>query len=308
MTVSKITSAISDNEEIDKINEIIDNLGGKQDVLTAGTNITIDANNVISSTAQESFYRGNFNEWSDVPTDTSLYQEDIHGNRVPKDTDFIVVEDASQFVPSGSLMHKLTVENLHPTVTFTLRITDENGVSKKYYYQPYQYGFVAIDDYYSLRYAPGVPGYWYIKTNDGSPIIIKGTTYSSGQAQLCTTNDPATPFDAGMPPAAGQYTGAWRFAYYGTWSTDGITGWTPQYKIENTLPIANETTFGIAKLYTTTGQNTDGSMTQKSITDALSGGGGSLPSQTGHAGEFLTTDGSDASWAVATKITFMELS
>lgn len=27
------------------------------------------------------------------------------------------------------------------------------------------------------------------------------------------------------------------------------------------------------------------------------GGGGSLPSQTGHAGEFLTTDGTDASWA-----------
>lgn len=38
------------------------------------------------------------------------------------------------------------------------------------------------------------------------------------------------------------------------------------------------------------------------------GGGGSLPSQTGHAGEFLTTDGTDASWAVATKIIFMELS
>lgn len=42
------------------------------------------------------------------------------------------------------------------------------------------------------------------------------------------------------------------------------------------------------------------------IIDAL-GGGGSLPSQTEHAGEFLTTDGSDASWAVATKITFLEL-
>ena len=243
-------------------------LNAKQNTLTAGVNISI-VNDVISSTAQESFFRGNFNEWSDVPTDTSLYQEDIHGNRVPKDTDFIIVEDASQFIPSGGLMHKLVVENLQATEAFTIRITDENGVSQKYYWANYNRVFVAIDDYYSLKYQPGAPGIWYIKTNDGSPIIIKGTTYQSGEAQLCLTTDPATPFDAGMPPSAGQYTGAWRFAYYGVWSTDGITGWTPQYKIENTLPIADATTLGIAKLYTSTGNNTDGSMTQASITSAL---------------------------------------
>lgn len=40
--------------------------------------------------------------------------------------------------------------------------------------------------------------------------------------------------------------------------------------------------------------------------DATSGD--SLPSQTGHAGEFLTTDGTDASWAVATKVTIREWS
>ena len=36
------------------------------------------------------------------------------------------------------------------------------------------------------------------------------------------------------------------------------------------------------------------------------GGGGSLPSQTGHSGEFLTTDGTDPSWGVATAVTFRE--
>lgn len=34
------------------------------------------------------------------------------------------------------------------------------------------------------------------------------------------------------------------------------------------------------------------------------GGGSSLPSQTGHSGEFLTTDGTDPAWAVATAVTF----
>lgn len=43
MTVSKITSPISDNEEIDKINEIIDNLGG------GGNNkADTDLSNVVS--------------------------------------------------------------------------------------------------------------------------------------------------------------------------------------------------------------------------------------------------------------------
>lgn len=34
------------------------------------------------------------------------------------------------------------------------------------------------------------------------------------------------------------------------------------------------------------------------------GGGSSLPSQTGHSGEFLTTDGTDPAWAIATSVTF----
>lgn len=38
--------------------------------------------------------------------------------------------------------------------------------------------------------------------------------------------------------------------------------------------------------------------------DMDAGGGSSLPSQTGHSGEFLTTDGTDPAWAVATAVTF----
>ena len=38
--------------------------------------------------------------------------------------------------------------------------------------------------------------------------------------------------------------------------------------------------------------------------DMDAGGGSSLPSQAGHSGEFLTTDGTDPAWAVATAVTF----
>lgn len=42
-----------------------------------------------------------------------------------------------------------------------------------------------------------------------------------------------------------------------------------QYTIINTVPYASSTDAGILKLYDTTGSNTDGTMTQKSITDQL---------------------------------------
>ena len=46
MTTEKITSPITNNTLISKVNDIIEN---KQDILTAGTGITI-SNNVISAT------------------------------------------------------------------------------------------------------------------------------------------------------------------------------------------------------------------------------------------------------------------
>lgn len=72
-----------------------------------------------------------------------------------------------------------------------------------------------------------------------------------------------------------------------------------------TIPTVNDATITI-----TQGGVTKGSFTLNQAsgdTIALdAGGGSSLPSQTGHNGEFLTTDGTDPSWGVATAVTFRE--
>ena len=65
-----------------------------------------------------------------------------------------------------------------------------------------------------------------------------------------------------------------------------------------TIPTVNDATITI-----TQGGITKGSFTlnqSSGDTIALDAGGSSLPSQTGHSGEFLTTDGTDASWAAIT--------
>lgn len=73
-----------------------------------------------------------------------------------------------------------------------------------------------------------------------------------------------------------------------------------------TVPTVNDATITI-----TQGGVTKGSFTlNQSSGDTIAldaGGGSSLPTQTGHSGEFLTTDGTDASWAVATTVILRRL-
>ena len=68
-------------------------------------------------------------------------------------------------------------------------------------------------------------------------------------------------------------------------------------------------TVGDGTITLTQGGVTKGTFTTNqsgNTTIALDASGSSLPSQTGHDGEFLTTDGTDPSWGVATAVTFRE--
>lgn len=286
-------------------------LDGKQDTLTAGTNITIDANNVISSTAQESFFRGNWNTWDSVPTEATLYPADYKGNKTPTNGDFLILKDASGYVDDFPIEASI--------------VTYGGGGWATYFH-------ITIDGETKSIQAPGTFTY-----SNGVVITAGGSTWGGRIIQInrnfkigSTIYPKDTNYDlkgnitsmkiASENPTV--YQGSWRFAYNGVWSSVGKNGWKPQYQIENVLPIADDQTLGIAKLYTTTGNNTDGAVDQATITTQLSGkqetlvsgtniktinnnsllGSGditidSLPSQTGQSGKFLTTDGTDASWA-----------
>lgn len=280
--LSEIT--VGENEIVLVPDDTEEEIAKKQDKLVAGTNITLvddplTQTTLISSTAQESFFRGRWGNWSLVPSNGNEYPEDYHGNRKPTDNDFMVLSDASDYVNPSSLTHQFTVINNHATKHFTIKFIDEYGTEYTYYYEPYQSNWVQINEYYSLRYVAGAPGYWYIRTNkpEDTHIVVDGidyevdptgTTVQAG-VLVCKTNYPTTPISGGLPSHVGQYQGAWRFSYHGNWDTNGKLGWTPQYQIENTLPIATDTEPGITKLYTTTGSNTDGTMDQNSITTEL---------------------------------------
>lgn len=258
-------------------------LNAKQDTLTAGTNITIDANNVISSTSYEGFFRGKYTDWAEVPTDSSAYLEDFNGNTTPLKNDYMVITDASDYVNPDFSNDPENVAFQRNSSQHTINVIVGNNIISVHYTEIQRTyktirklftskGYTDIGcEWLKLKYIPGAPGNWYI-TSDSSYYENNELVSANTDHFLMNTKEPTTSMfyfsrNAGVAPIA--LFGGWRFRYVSEWSDKGKNGWKPEYQIENVLPVATPTEQGIAKLYTTTGSNTDGSMTQKSITDAI---------------------------------------
>lgn len=226
-------------DEIDDINALIPGQATESNQLADKSFV----NSTVATNAAN--FRGNWTNWTDVPTEASLYPEDYVGNKTPNNNDYMVVQDASDYVSPESLEHKLTVVNLHATKKSTIGITDEYGVYMEYHFND---GFLntwkIISNEYSLKYISGTPGQWYIKTNkpEHTHIIKNGVSYSNANdgILLVKTNDSALPVIIGIQPQAGDYQGSWRFIYVGEWNTSGKSGWNPQYKVGSTFTAVQQ--------------------------------------------------------------------
>ena len=241
---------------------------------TAGANIRIE-DNVISSTAQESFFRGRFAEWTSVPTSSADYTADFHGNTTPSYNDYIVVEDASLYIPQDFLSdpNNVMIRNLHSAgVGYTIEVVIQDQIRRVYYQECTNGEYAQINDWLSVTYVGGAPGIWYIKTNKEF-YINNVFTPTANKLELLRTNTPyETNFYLSEKPGVAPVPiyGSWRFVYHGVWADDNILGWKPEYQVEETLPMATDTQAGIAKLYTTSGSNADGAMTQRAVGNAIS--------------------------------------
>ena len=216
--------------EIDDINDLIPNQATTQNQLADKAFV----NSTVATNAAN--FRGNWSNWTNVPENPNLYPKDYAGSSTPTNNDYMVIQDASDYVNTEELQYKLTVVNLHATKKWTIGVTDEYGVYNEYYYaNGFMYTWKVISNEYSLKYSPGNPGYWYIKTNkpEDTQIIKDGISYSNANdgIELVTTNDSTVPVIIGIQPQVGQYQGSWRFIYVGDWTTNGRLGWKPQYQI-----------------------------------------------------------------------------
>lgn len=78
-------------DEIDDINALIPGQATKSNQLADKSFV----NSTVATNAAN--FRGNWIDWTDVPTDATLYPEDYVGNRTPNNNDYMVVQDASDY-------------------------------------------------------------------------------------------------------------------------------------------------------------------------------------------------------------------
>lgn len=91
-------------DEVGEINSNVIDINNKIPNEASSDNQLADkeyVNTLVSKTS--SFFRGSWSNWSSVPTDSEEYPEDINGNRTPRLGDYLVINDASDYVVESGL-------------------------------------------------------------------------------------------------------------------------------------------------------------------------------------------------------------
>ena len=169
---------------------------------------------------KDSFNRGTWANWSAVPSVDYSYPEDYHGNRTPTMNDYMVVVDASEYVPG--LTESIIVSK--PNLAHYIII---NGVSVGMSNQVKTYTFDGVT--YTVENTGGgrVVSLYADKT-----VQYKGQIIPAGTAIITTT------YSSGAIEPANLYyskldnlSGTWRFVYHGIWADDNESGWKPEQQI-----------------------------------------------------------------------------
>ena len=175
---------------------------------------------------QPVFNRGKWANWANVPTDTSLYPADYHGNKVPEQSDYMVVTDASDYVSGEDLW----VSNINKQYT-TIRTADDSFevpygtvIDRKFCNDMIQIVTTSTPSARIYIYALG-PVLYNNTRYDGTPenpvqMFYRYTNNNFVEQHFKTiTSAPLS--------------GTWRFVYDGVWDEDGKNGWKPVEQIVN---------------------------------------------------------------------------
>jgi len=168
----------------------------------------------------EHFDRGTFTNWEKVPTNSSLYEQDIHGDYTPLNGDYIIVRDSSDytswFVPQ---IHVKTTDTSGNGAAISVEVLDTQEIFYYHYRSVLSKTRIGNTNFY-IQYA----SLWNIVAD--VPMIINNTGYPTGSSYSWNYTT-AVDFDVNACVS----TGTWRFVYDGIWATNGKNGWKPDYQI-----------------------------------------------------------------------------
>lgn len=169
----------------------------------------------------EIFYRGTFDNFEKVPsTGTINYTKDSYNSRTPKENDYIIITNASDysgtvcFISDGTTLYwnveGVRGNSLISNISSVARNVGERG----------SVGFRKTSILYLYIYEAN----HYKSTPSASTYLTQYSlgNYSAGFSQIIYT-DPIDPV---------KYSGTWRFKYKGIWSSDGKCGWVPEKRLD----------------------------------------------------------------------------
>lgn len=242
----------SNEQEHTSINSAIQGINGKIPSQATAENQLADKAFVNSSvqTATANF-RGNWDNFASIPTDSGLYPADYAGSTTPTVNDYLVVQDASDKAFTGNIIKGVPAFNIEidtetgeETETFpgqgmrhsTDYIKIDGGSSLSVVF-PEERNGVMVGLYFAFHFYDS--GKNWIECGDEFDIAYYSmmSDYNRTVAIPQVARYVRVTFhliDEMSVFGQSYLVGTWRFKYSGEWGADGRNGWLAEYQVNET--------------------------------------------------------------------------
>ena len=192
---------------------------------------------------EEHFFRGEYDTWSKVPLKATAYERDTYNNRIPAHSDYIIVNDASDYIPL-IFNDNFEIWNVsHDYRTIWAYRYKDNVVQKSVVYA--SGGALKPEEDWWTYFGPN--NEIIIKRQSNAIYVIAQTTlrlngkiYTVGETILSTNiTDQSTEYNTHVVEFLSdtdtnhRIQGKWKFIYSGVWEEDGKKAWIPDNQIIN---------------------------------------------------------------------------
>lgn len=170
---------------------------------------------------KDSFNRGTWPNWSDVPQVANAYQIDIYDNHTPKLNDYIIVSDTSSYPVNAIIIDKPAASSAYNA---PIKCT-VNGVETTVVYARETVAYICDG---LIKVSCFSSNYFSFYAN--ADLYYEGVLFHQGDFILEQHWMRSLKFAVSLT----KINGAWRFIYTGLWDKDGRLGW------KNVDTIVNE--------------------------------------------------------------------